>query len=991
MIQAEKIIPGFKKLTDKRNIALGVSVALLLPLLSMGPINNNHEENKIIYINEVVTSNKSGIVDEDGDYSDWIEIKNSGSIPIELKGCGLSDNVHDPFKWEFPDISINPGQCIFVFASGKDRVGNGLERLHTNFKLDSKGETLILSSNGQVIDQVKIPQIAEDTSYGRLVESREEWCNFSKTTPGRDNWTNIDEKASQNLGLLDSTVLINELLISNKSTIMDEDGEYSDWIEIINFGDTSVNLERYGLSDDPGCPFKWRFPHLIIEPKKTIIIFASGKDRKDNKQEYLHTNFKLDTDGETIILCHKDGQIIDCVKYDKILPNVSFGRQEGKKEKWLYFTMPTPGNFNNSHGFDTLDEKISDEYGILRINEVMPLNRGGVTDENGEYSDWIEIYNTADHPVDLKGYGLTDDCYDIFKWRFPEIVINPQECLVVFASGKDKWDKDKKLLHTNFKMDSTGESLLLSNAEGKIIDNIQFGKSCADISWGRSESGGFENILFDSSTPGTKNSSHFLFGYAGEMEFSHKGGFYTKPLNIELKTKSPSSTIHYTLDGSEPTKNSAVYSEPILIDKTAVVRARTFKEGYFSGPAATYTYFLNTNHTLPVIALTIDPEDLWDEKKGIYSKGRGASEEFPYVGANYWKDIEKPIHFELYEPDGKPGLSIDAGIKIFGAYSRAMPQKSFSIIARDVYGYDRINYPMFPDKHITTYKSILLRTSGQDAVLSKIRDPLVARIFKDTNVDTEAYRPSSVYINGQYWGIYNIREKISPYYIASNHDVDPENVDILEANGRVNTGSNEDYKALISFVANNDMRVDENYNYVKTKMSIENFIDYQIAEIYCANTDTGNIKFWRDRSQGGRWRWILYDTDWGFFDVKHNTLWYVSNPEGTGIGRMFSTTLLYNLLKNENFKREFIQRFFYHLNTTLKPERVIGIIDDMSNTIRPEMPKNLERWGGTLRIWDGQIQKLKDFANQRPDILLKYIQKQFGLTDEDMEVYKKGC
>lgn len=976
------------EIDELKNIVIPIVVILVILFLFfiLSLSGNYNNPGKGLVINEIMASNQSVIADEDGEYWDWIEITNKGASPVKMENWGLSDDTLEPFKWKFPQVTIKPGQYLLVFASGKDRNNPSAPYLHTNFKLSSKGEEILLSNNnGQPVSGVKAPSLSSGLSYGMAPEDKEAWLCFKSPTPGYTNSTEgyvyPEQKAD-----IEKIVCINEYMLSNKSTITDEDGEFSDWIEIVNFSNSPVNLKGYGLSDDKNKLFKWEFPDISINAGQYLLVFASGKDHKELKGGHLHTNFKLSSEGETLELCNNVGQIVDTVQVKHSDSNISCGRQIEDINKWLYFTQATPGSKNDTEGFPSLSPQISLGSGLIKLSEAMTVNTSTIADEDGQYSNWIEITNGRDSPVNIKDYGLSDDENSPSKWKFPDITLKPDQYMVIFASGKDRYNPGKGTVHTNFKLNSSGELIVLSDSSGKIIDELNCGKLYAGISCGRLPDGKTERVIFKTPTPSSPNNVPTYGGVTSEPEFSNKGGFYIEPIHITLKGEA-STIIRYTMDGSEPTAQSQVYSSPILIDKTTVVRARSFGNGLLPSLVSTNTFFINKKHTLTVISLSTNPKNLWDPDNGICSMGKNASDIFPYQGANFWMDIEKPVHFELFEPDGKKGLSFNGGIKIFGAYSRAMDQKSFSIYARDSYGCDEINYPFFSEKPITSFKSIILRTSGQDATMTKIRDAMMHRLIKDTEVDRQAYRPAVLYLNGEYWGVYNIREKISRFYLASNHGVDPDNVDILEANGRVKAGSSDDYKALVSFVSSNDMSLPKNYDYVKEKIDIQNFMDYQIAEIYFANTDTGNIKFWRDRSPGGKWKWILFDTDWGFFNVNHNTLWYVTNSKGTGIGQMFSTAIMYNLLKNDSFKNDFINRLAYHLNNTFKTERVISVIDEMAKTIEPEMPGQLSRWGGSINGWNNYVQSLRNFAMKRPSILLSFIKEQFNLSSEEIKLF----
>ncbi|MCR3923552.1 MAG: CotH kinase family protein, partial [Firmicutes bacterium] len=471
--------------------------------------------------------------------------------------------------------------------------------------------------------------------------------------------------------------------------------------------------------------------------------------------------------------------------------------------------------------------------------------------------DWIEIYNSGTTAIDLTGFGLSDQEEDPFRWEFPEITIEPASFLLVYASGKDRSGNNNKNLHTNFKLNVSGETVTLTAPTGGRVDALVTGRLEEGLSAGRYPDGGEGRFFFTQPSPGKKNTGEPHSGKTPEPLFSMRGGFYDESIVLTLapNTQHQDTVIRYTLDGKEPTATSAVYAAPLTINKTTAVRAKGFVSGLLPSKPVNETYFIDVDTELTVVSILMDPEDLWNTRSGIYVLGYNAAKEFPHLGANYWQAWEKPIHLQLFEANGRLGISADAGIRIAGQYSRAMPQKAFNIFARDQYGSDVLEYPFFPEKTLTTQKAITLRQSGQDGTMSKIRDTLMTSLLSDTDLDYQAYRPAIVYLNGQYWGLYNIRERINEHFIAYNHDVDPLKIDLLQGNKIVRAGDDKHYVAMRDFVATHDMRQEENYAYVQTQMDVENFIDYWVAQVYFANTDTSNIRFWREKSNEGKWRW----------------------------------------------------------------------------------------------------------------------------------------
>jgi hypothetical protein len=550
----------------------------------------------------------------------------------------------------------------------------------------------------------------------------------------------------------------------------------------------------------------------------------------------------------------------------------------------------------------------------------------------------------------------------------------------------------KKKLHTDFKISGSGCIVALTAPDGHVADRCFVPSLQAGVTYGRSDQSLFCYIT--SPTPGAANSS----GYPGQVSdplFSIKAGMYDDAQKVDLTTDDASAKIYYTLDGKTPTDKSTPYSGPIAMSKTTVIRAVAYRDGYLPSNAVCSTYLIGENIKLPVVSIVTDPSNLFDEQTGIYVKGPNAKAAFPYQGANFWQDWEKPAHVELLETDGTVGISQDIGIKIFGAFSRGNDQKSFALMARSKYGKSGFDYPVFPDQSYTSYKDLVIRNSAQDANLSRIRDILQVGLAQETaDVDSQDHRQSILFINGEFWGVYDIMEKINNHFLAQHHNVNPDKIDLLVGNGKVVNGSNKDYKDLIEYVKTHDLSNKENYDYVASKVDIDNYIDWVCMEIYTVNSDLGNIKFWRPQTADGKWRWILYDLDWGFFFS--NQTKYASyqdsfskflDPKGNGVGHMFDNSLIRGLLKNEEFKQKFIKRFAYHCTVTFETNRVLQRIDELTANIEPYMQRDKDKWHtGTVARWKStQIELLKTFAKVRPEMNLHYMQKYFNLSDAEMQ------
>ena len=618
----------------------------------------------------------------------------------------------------------------------------------------------------------------------------------------------------------------------------------------------------------------------------------------------------------------------------------------------------------------------------LVINEVMSANVSIITDEDEDYPDWLEIYNPGDSLIDLSGFGLSDDVSEPYRWVFPEVELAGREYLLVFASGKDRVSPN---LHTNFKITSSGEPLILTNPSGETVDQIETGSIPSDISRGCQPEGSSIWCYFAEPTPESSNSTQGYQEIAQPPEFSLPGGFYSGSVILSLEAPSPQAAIHYTVDGSPPVDTSNVYTTPLIIDSTVVIRARVFEPGLLFSAVVTHSYIFYDNNNLTVISISTHPDNLWDEETGIYVLGNSPGSPPWYTGANFWQDWERPIHLEFFEPEGSLGFSIDAGVKIIGGFSRTFDQKSLAIFARDKYVYDLIEHQIFSDKPIAEFKSFFLRNSGNDWPLTMIRDALMTGLVEDTDLDIQAYRPSILFLNGEYWGIHNVRERMDKYYLASNRGFDPDNINLLENNAVVIEGDAEHYNAMIDFIESHDMSLMENYEYVKTQMDVYNFMDYEASEIYFSNTDWpgNNIKYWCPSEPEEIWKWMLYDTDFGFGcnppTYTHNTLAYATDPNGIGQNPPWSTFLLGSLLENDSFKNDFINHSADLMNVNFHPDRVLERIDSLAGVIEPEMPAHQARWGRTMEQWYSHLETVIEFAENRVDYVREDIQEYFDL------------
>ena len=402
---------------------------------------------------------------------------------------------------------------------------------------------------------------------------------------------------------------------------------------------------------------------------------------------------------------------------------------------------------------------------VILISEVMASNDSVETYPKAGYTDWVEIFNSGDAAVDLSGWGLSDNPEKPLKWQFPDgTVIRPGEYRVILCD-KDAEKSSGAELHASFTISrKSGEVIVLSDAEGAVHDRITLPEMKTDISFGRSpEDGGL--YCYDTPTPFAANVGGFL-GYAAAPSFSEEPGFYDSALSLRI-TVPEGTQVFYTLDGSEPTRESTPYDgETLEIDATTVIRARAFAEKMVRpSDTLTGTFFIHADHSLPVVSVTVDPDDLWNPKSGMLTVGKGVNkkEGLPFKNTVYRKvknsGVKYESYVEMYDDAGERIVSQGADISLNGDYSLDMPQKSFKFKAKSKYGEKTFKAKLFPDRDYGEYKSFVLRNSGNDCMWTRLQDGFQSRLMDlfGSNVAHQAWKPYVVYLNGQYWGHMNLK------------------------------------------------------------------------------------------------------------------------------------------------------------------------------------------------------------------------------------------
>lgn len=462
-----------------------------------------------------------------------------------------------------------------------------------------------------------------------------------------------------------------------------------------------------------------------------------------------------------------------------------------------------------------------------------------------------------------------------------------------------------------------------------------------------------------------------------EVHFSLERGLYDTPIQVNLSC--PGAKIYYTLDGNPPAASRKnIYSKPLEISKNTVVRAFAVKEGQKSAPS-THSYIIQSKPTeFMVAALTIDPDYLFDSVHGLFVEGVTAKDTFWMKrDANFWARIERLAHIELFDPMEAKPYAQAVGFRIFGGMSRLWPQKSFSVTARNHYGDKRLRHRVFGPNTPKKFKNLVFRNSGSDFGQSHFRDAFMTELVREWDFETQYFRPCHTYINGEYWGIYNIREKINRHFIANHSETDRDSLVLMEHKSLLKFGSKKSYLELLDFLRFNSPASQAAYDSIQNQIDIPNFMDYYIAQIYFGNRDAGgNTRYWKPRTNG-KWRWILYDTDAGFglnSQYDDNSFAFFTEPNGPSWPNPpWSTFLLRKMLENPSFKQRFMRRFLHRLHTDLAPERVETMLHQFIDLYQNDIDLHLNRWGLSKRIWRNNQTVMLRFANNRYDYTLQYL------------------
>lgn len=672
------------------------------------------------------------------------------------------------------------------------------------------------------------------------------------------------------------------------------------------------------------------------------------------------------------------------------------------------------------------------------INEVCSNNFSVLKDEYSNYPDYIEIYNPSNMPIPLEGMGLSDS-RELKKYEFENIWIGPKSYHIIYADEKSG-DQCAE-----FSLDRNGETVYLFSRSGKLIDYVEIPQLEYNTSYARINDND-EEWQRRTATPGMSNSesAKVVDPTIETVKFSMEGGFFEEEFYLSLEG-TEKGIIYYTLDGSEPSLKSICYTEPILItevsqnenvlsarddltprsisipdfkvDKAMVVRASVYdvdKQSF--GKSIAHTYFIGYEKkeeysNFPIISMVTDPQNLFDYEYGIYGNGvryqkyldngglkdgeiveyfehEDGGVEYLYTASNAFnngREWEREAQIEYFDKEHKNRNRQSIGIRIAGNSTNTWAHKAFNFFARDIYD-ENITMTFNWNGEENSWKTVKMRNGGNECNTSKIKEPFMHSLVKERNVSIQDAAPYILFINGEYWGIYSMRERYNEEYVEKHYGVEKRDVWLIDAKKSENRKALKEYEYLINYLEKTDFTVTENYRKLCELIDIQSFIDFYCINIYLGNTDVflgKNNAIWRsaeiknEEYYDGKWRWMLYDLDLTCEKYNENSF----NEE---VNRLMKEASFKNIIRNDEFRERFYNSFLEIANICFDEQDVNLQLNEWVSCYKDQVLKSHRQFvdvNYTEETYQAHIDKIKEFFKKRPEYIFDYM-------DEYMKLYE---
>ena len=890
------------------------------------------------------TSGDHGFLPGYGVSCDWVELWNTFNEAVDISGFILSDNVGND-KYIFPEGTVIDGGGYLV-VSCTDRV---VDAEVAPFGLSRENEeTVVLKNASGLIVEIVHSKPMEAESMALNADGI--WTASAELSPGYDNSAAGHQAFLKAIGAEKGSVLISEIMTSDQLVLPDSFGEFPDWAELYNTTDQAIDLSGWYLSDDPAQPQKWMIPELVIQPGERKTIFCSG--RGVNADGEVHAEFSLSAGGESLTLTSYIGNVVDSVSFPASESHHSFIFDDGVTAS----DQPTPCYSNDEAGYEAFCDAAVPK-GPLAIWEVMTSNDKYLPQLLGQCYDWVELRNISDSTLNLSGFSISDDL-DVPKMHeLKGVTLKPGQSVIVILSDEEgvvKAGVDQAM----FVLDAQEDQLFLFDPEGNLLDYVYLKDIPYGCSYGRSENtGGFTYM-----EPSPQNPNTAGYRLISSMPVSsHVSGVHSgEGFSVTLEADG---AIYYTTDGSVPDAKSKKYEDTLEISETTVLRAVAIEDGKMASDIFTATFIVGDTHEVPVVSLVTDPAGLWG-RDGIYRNGDASV-----------KEIRLPAHVSYSGEDGS--FAMNCAMNLHGATTvTAFEKKTFAVRFENRFD-GPLYYDVFEDGEVTAFNSLLIRTAHESVFSSQMHDALIGYLASQCSdtVMSQKYKYVSLYLNGEYWGVYALRERHSQEHYASYMDVPAESVEIV----RFMVDERNDLHDLYDFCGTHSLVSDENYAYAKSILDVESMADWIIFEAYMANIDIySNIRYYRS-SVDGLWRMGLADLDLGMMGT---TAAFDQVADTFSHGRVISA-----LMKNEEFQDLIATRLAELLAGPMSDENVIAVIERMASEMRPEASWEAKRWHTPVRNWENTVQDMIRFVDGRSKQMINSLCKELHFTTAEREKY----
>lgn len=814
-------------------------------------------------------------------------------------------------------------------------------------------------------------------------------------------------------------VIINEASSRNYRLVADEDGNYPDWLELYNPSGDWVNLVGYSLTDDIADPDKWTFPVMGIAPDGYLTVFCDGKDRMPRSgqttvaaildfapvQGWNTHNLAIpfNWDGVSNILIETCATNATSTTLNPIFNQTN--------------TAYPSSAFAYSDSTSTLCGagvgNVANHRPVIRLNGLTIGTNDWTNNFTGFPSPYGNWFRASKHALLIRAEELTAaglSAGNITSIAF-DVVATQNATLeeIDFRIGhvaEDVVSADfipwygAYQFHTNFSLSRSGETVYLFSPAQQQLSSLHVEQEMPGHSNGRWPDGSSTDLLFDTPTPGASNdASQPYAGYALTPDFTVPSSVGPTPVTVDVTNpNTPPSTIRYTLDGTDPTAASPLFSAPLTISDPKVLKVRAFVPGLLPSKIATASYLIGVEHSSPIFSITTPENNLYGPL-GIFDR--------------WWRDDEIPAHVEYFSENGELGISQRTGMQLDGGFggSRTFPQHSFRLeFDNSTLGSGSVNLPLIPTRPTRTeYSRVYFRNGSNQYQILPHKDAAQVKMMAGaTNSYYSAWTPVTVYINGDYFGLYELREKFDSEYFKTLENADPDSMDLLTVSSwvgqmlRANEGNTNGFWEDISDFRALDPASPTFWEQADEHFDLTWYTDYMFGQQWMATTDwpINNIKIYRSNTTGQRWRFCTVDLETGMAPNGQ------SGPQFNGL--IFSgsqdseipyTYIWKQGIQNNRYHDYYINRAADIMNSAFLDERIQGIGEDYFDLVRPDMGDQFYRWGGPdtvgqLAAYEANNQAFLNDLSQRTPVMRDDIQEFFGLPrqlDVTLNVHPEGA